>query len=75
MTETIKNQLKQLLELVEDFETDAIELAEELKGQLSGSNKVKDFEIIIQQIESYQYTEAEENLIKFISDIDVAIQE
>jgi len=68
--EEIKQQLSQLLELVEDFETDAVEVADIIIEQLNGSNKAAAFEKIYQQIEGYEFTQAQESLIQFINGID-----
>jgi polar amino acid transport system substrate-binding protein len=70
--EEIKVQLSQLLELVEDFETDAVEIAEVILDQLKGSNKTATFEKIVQQIEGYEFTEAQESLVQFINDIETS---
>lgn len=60
-------QLAHLLELIENFETDAIEVAEVILEQLSGYKQASRFTKIITQIESYEFTEAEESLTKFIA--------
>ncbi|PKH85302.1 response regulator [Colwellia sp. Bg11-28] len=59
-------QLAQLLELIENFETESIELAEDILNQLKGTKQEALFEKIYQQIESYEFTEAETALNEFI---------
>lgn len=73
--EEIKVQLSQLLELVEDFETDAVEIAEVILEQLKGSNRAATFEKIVQQIEGYEFTEAQESLVQFFNDIESSTKE
>jgi len=70
-TEQTKVQLEQLLELVEDFETEALELAEEIIKQLEGTKEAKIFEKVYQQIESYEFSEAEVTLNDFIKKITI----
>lgn len=73
--EQVLEQLSQLLALVEDFETDAIEIADSIIGQVKGSNKEREFNEIYQKIESYEFTEAEENLIVFINDVQSSTED
>jgi polar amino acid transport system substrate-binding protein len=68
----IKAQLSHLLELVEDFETDAVDLADDIMVQLEGSSESANFDKICQHIESYEFSEAEESLTEFIKAIDVS---
>lgn len=65
-SEGVKGQLAQLLELVENFETESIELAEDILHQLKGTKQEAVFVKIYQQIESYEFTEAEDALNEFI---------
>lgn len=65
-TEEFKVQLAQLLELVENFETESIELAEDILNQLKGTKQEAVFTKIYQQIEGYEFTEAETALNEFI---------
>lgn len=60
-------QLTHLLELIENFETDAIEVAESILEKILGFKQEQFFTKIITQIEGYEFTEAEESLTKFIS--------
>jgi polar amino acid transport system substrate-binding protein len=69
-TEQIKIQLAELLTLVEDFETEALELAQDIIDQLKGSKDEVIFQRIYQKIEGYEFSEAEESLITFINNIN-----
>lgn len=66
-TEQFKAQLAELLELIENFETESIELAEDLLNQLKGTKQEAVFIKIYQQIEGYEFTEAETALHEFIA--------
>mgnify|MGYP002700082621 FL=1 len=66
-TEQFKAQLAQLLELIENFETESIELAEVILNQLKGTKQEAEFMKIYQQIEAYEFTEAETTLGEFIA--------
>ena len=66
-TEQFKAQLAELLELIENFETESIELAEDLLNQLKGTKQEAVFIKIYQQIEGYEFTEAETALGEFIA--------
>ncbi len=65
-TDEVKVQLAQLLELIEDFETESIELAEDILNQLKGTKQETVFMKIYQHIEGYEFTEAETALHGFI---------
>ena len=65
-TDEVKVQLSQLLELIENFETESIELAEDILNQLKGTKQEVVFTKIYQQIEGYEFTEAEAALHEFI---------
>ena len=56
-----------LLELIENFETESIELAEVILNQLKGTKQEAEFMKIYQQIEAYEFTEAETTLGEFIA--------
>ena len=68
-TEQTKAQLAELLELVEDFETEALELAEDIINQLKGTKEELIFKKVYQQIESYEFSEAEVTLNDFINSL------
>ncbi len=67
VTEQFNMQLAQLLELIENFETESIELAENILNQLKGTKQETVFMKIYQQIEAYEFTEAETELHEFIA--------
>jgi polar amino acid transport system substrate-binding protein len=69
-TEQIKIQLNELLALVEDFETEALDLAQVIIDQLKGSKEELIFQRIYQQIESYEFSEAEVALTAFINNLE-----
>jgi polar amino acid transport system substrate-binding protein len=60
----------ELMSLLQEFETDSIDIADELLQQLSGTDKEKLFEKICQHIELYEFTEAEVLLDNFIKNIE-----
>lgn len=66
VTEALQTQLTELLELIEDFETESIEIAEDILSQLKGTKQEAVFAKIYQQIEGYEFTEAETALNEFI---------
>jgi polar amino acid transport system substrate-binding protein len=66
-SDSILEELAHLLDLVENFETDAIEIAEKILEQLKESKQAPDFIAIINQIERYEFSEAEEKLADFIT--------
>jgi HPt (histidine-containing phosphotransfer) domain-containing protein len=70
VTEAFKAQLSELLALIEDFETESIEIAEELLEQLKGTEQEVVFSKIYQQIEGYEFTEAEATLNEFIDGLN-----
>jgi len=65
-TDKMKQQLAELLTLVEDFETEALDLAQEIIEQLKGSKEELIFQNIYQQIEGYEFSEAEVSLNDFM---------
>jgi polar amino acid transport system substrate-binding protein len=69
-TEDVKNQLAELLALVEDFETEALDVAELIIERLKGTKQELIFQGIYQQIEGYEFTEAEAALNAFIESLD-----
>jgi polar amino acid transport system substrate-binding protein len=70
VTEAFKTQLAELLALIEDFETESIEIAEELLEQLKGTEQEVVFVKVYQQIEGYEFTEAEATLNEFIDGLN-----
>jgi polar amino acid transport system substrate-binding protein len=66
LTDDSLHQLNELRQLVEDFETDALDLAEKLMTTFEGTHSASAFQQIIHQIETYEFTEAEISLIRFI---------
>jgi polar amino acid transport system substrate-binding protein len=66
-SDSILEELAHLLDLVENFETDAIEVAEKILEQVKESKQAPDFIAIINQIERYEFSEAEEKLTDFIT--------
>lgn len=66
MTEEFKTQLAELLELIENFETESIDISEEILNQLKGTKQEVVFTKIYQQIEGYEFTEAAATLNSFI---------
>lgn len=58
--------LDKLAELIEEFETDAVDLVEELIPQLSGSGLESEFKKIARHIENYEFDEAQQVFDQFL---------
>jgi hypothetical protein len=65
VNEQFLSELKALADLINDFETDAADLAEEITEKLQGSGLVTVFSRIGKHIENYEFEEAGEALAKF----------
>jgi len=69
-TKENKSQLLELLALVEDFETEALDVAHLIIEQLKGSKQEVIFQRIYQQIEGYEFSDAEVALTAFINNLE-----
>jgi PAS domain S-box-containing protein len=62
-------QLNQLAQMIDEFETDAVDLAEELAEKLHGSKHEDKFTTIGKYIENYEFEQAGEALATFINSL------
>ncbi len=67
VTDGVKQELANLAQMIDEFETDSVELALNLADKFSGSEYELLFKPVVDKIESYEFDEAAEILFEFVS--------